>query len=184
LISLRTEKTSRPTLTVIGRICGGHGLDGELRIQPLTDFPERFLAMEFFRVFRPDGTEWGILHPVRFRYLEGKGLILAKTGEIHDRTAADELKGALVKVQPEERVSLPEGHYWIDDLIGLHVRDGATGESLGVIEEVLQTGSNDCYMVRTPDGKLKALPAIREVVREVDLESKVMTVALMEGLWD
>lgn len=171
-------------MTVIGRICGGHGLEGELRIQPLTDFPERFLEMEHFRVFRSDGTEWGVLHPVCFRFLEGKGLILAKTAEIRDRTSADQLKGTLVKVPPEERVSLPEGHYWIDDLLGLDVQDEATGENLGVIEEVLQTGSNDCYMVRTPEGKIKALPAIREVVRKVDLEKGTVTVALMEGLWD
>lgn len=181
---MKTEKASPRSMTVIGKICGGHGLDGELRIQPLTDFPERFIEMELFRVFRPDGTEWGVLHPIRFRFLEGKGLILAKTGEINDRTAADLLKGTLIKVTQDERVSLPDGYYWIDDLIGMEVRDGATGESLGVVEEVLQTGSNDCYMVRTPEGKLKALPAIREVVQEVDLESKTVIVALMEGLWE
>lgn len=181
---MKTEKGRLRAMTVIGRICGGHGLEGELRIQPLTDFPERFLDMESFRIFRADGEEWGVLHPVRFRFLEGKGLILAKTAEIHDRTSADQLKGTLVKVPPEERVSLPEGHYWIDDLLGLDVQDEATGENLGVIEEVLQTGSNDCYMVRTPEGKIKALPAIREVVRKVDLEKGTVTVALMEGLWD
>lgn len=181
---MKTERARPRTMTVIGRICGGHGLEGELRIQPLTDFPERFLEMEHFRVFRSDGTEWGVLHPVCFRFLEGKGLILAKTAEIRDRTSADLLKGTLIKVTPEERVPLPEGYYWIDDLLGMEVRDGATGESLGVVEEVLQTGSNDCYMVRTPEGKLKALPAIREVVHEVNLESKIVVVALMEGLWE
>lgn len=181
---MRTEKGDRSEMIAIGRICGGHGLDGELRIQPLTDFPERFVGMERLRLFRADGSEWRVLHPTRFRFLEGKGLLLAMTEEITDRTAADLLKGALVKVPPEERVALPEGQYWIDDLLGLAVRDEATGEELGVIEEVLPTGSNDCYMIRTPGGRLKPLPAIRDVVRKVDLESRTMSVSLMEGLWD
>lgn len=181
---MRTEEQGQPEMITIGRICGGHGLSGELRIQPLTDFPERFLGMERFRLFHPDGKEWRELRPTRFRFLEGKGMLLATTAEILDRTAADLLRGALVKVTAEERIPLPEGRYWVDDLLGLEVRDEATGENLGIIEEVLPTGSNDCYMVRTPEGKLKALPAIREVVRKVDLEAKTMGVSLMEGLWD
>ncbi|MFA0888613.1 MAG: ribosome maturation factor RimM [Synergistales bacterium] len=181
---MRTEKCDRPQMIAIGRICGGHGLDGELRIQPLTDFPERFVGMERLRLFHPDGREWRDLHPTRFRLLEGKGLLLAMTEEITDRTAADLLKGALVKVSPEERVALPEGQYWIDDLLGLVVRDEETGEKLGVVEEILQTGSNDCYMVRTSEGKLRPLPAIRDVVRKVDLEARTMSVSLLEGLWD
>jgi 16S rRNA processing protein RimM len=181
---LRTERSASPPMISIGRICGGHGLNGELRILPLTDFPERFLGMECLRLFHPDGKEWRELHPTRFRFLEGKGLLLVTTEEIADRTGADLLRGALVKVTTEERVPLPEGRFWIDDLLGLEVRDEATGENLGITEEVLQTGSNDCYMVRTPEGKLKALPAIREVIRKVDLEGRTMDVSLMEGLWD
>lgn len=181
---MRTERSASPQMISIGRICGGHGLNGELRVLPLTDFPERFLGMERLRLFHPDGKEWRELRPTRFRFLEGKGLLLVTTEEIVDRTGADLLRGALVKVTAEERVPLPEGRYWIDDLLGLEVRDEATGESLGVIEEVLQTGSNDCYMVRTPEGKLVALPAIREVIRKVDLEGRTMDVLLMEGLWD
>lgn len=181
---MKTERGASPQMISIGRICGGHGLNGELRILPLTDFPERFLGMDSLRLFHPDGKEWRELCPTRFRFLEGKGLLLVTTEEIVDRTSADLLKGALVKVTAEERIPLPEGRYWIDDLMGLDVRDEATGESLGVIEEVLQTGSNDCYMVRTPERKLKALPAIREVIRKVDLEGRTMEVSLMDGLWD
>lgn len=155
-----------------------------MRILPLTDFPERFLDMGTLRLFHPDGREWCELRPTGFRFLEGKGLLLARTAEVTDRTSADLLRGALVKVPLEERVPLPEGRYWIDDLLGLAVRDTLTGEHLGKVEEILQTGSNDCYMVRTPEGKLKALPAIKEVVREIDLAGGVMQVNLLEGLWD
>ena len=181
---MRNSPGDRQEMTVIGRVCGGHALGGELRILPLTDFPERFLNMETLRLFHPDGGAWCELRPTGFRFLEGKGLILVKTAEVTDRTSADLLKGALVKVPLEERVPLPDGRYWIDDLLGLDVRDIVTGEILGKVEEVLQTGSNDCYMVRTPEGKLKALPAIKEVVREIDLACGVMQVKLLEGLWD
>jgi len=181
---LSSKPGDRQEMTVIGRVCGEHALGGELRILPLTDFPERFLDMGTLRLFHPDGREWCELRPTGFRFLEGKGLLLARTAEVTDRTSADLLKGALVKVPLEERVLLPEGHYWIDDLLGLDVRDTLTGEHLGKVEEVLQTGSNDCYMVRTPEGKLRALPAIKEVVREIDLAGGVMQVNLLEGLWD
>jgi len=181
---LRNKPVDRQEMTVIGRVCGGHALGGELRILPLTDFPERFLDMERLKLFHPDGRAWCELSPTGFRFLEGKGMLLVRTAEVTDRTSADLLRGALVKVPQEERVPLPEGRYWIDDLLGLDVRDALTGDLLGNVEEVLQTGSNDCYMVRTPEGKLRALPAIKEVVREIDLARGVMQVNLLEGLWD
>ncbi len=181
---MRTERQAHKDMVEIGRVCGGHGLNGELRIMPLTDFPERFLEMKSLRLFRPGGEEACVLHPTHFRLLEGKGMLLVTTVEITDRTGADLLKGTLVKVKPDERVPLPEGRYWIDDLVGLNVVDQSTRETLGIIEEVLQTGSNDCYMVRANDGKLKALPAIKEVVRKIDLESCLVEVSLIEGLWD
>ncbi len=182
---MRTESgTPSGKKVTIGRICGGHGLQGELRIQPLTDFPERFLKMGQLELFHPDGRAWKVLHPDHFRALEGKGLLLVMTTEVKTRDDADELKGALIRIAAEDRVPLPEGRFWIDDLLGMTVRDEDSKVELGVIEEVLPTGSNDCYMVRTPEGGLKALPAIAEVVRNVDLQGHVMEVHLLEGLWD
>ena len=84
----------------------------------------------------------------------------------------------------KERVPLEEDCYWIDDLLGLRVVEQDTGRDLGRLENVISTGSNDVYGVRTPDGALKMLPAIADVVRKVDLEAGTMTVVLLEGLWD
>jgi 16S rRNA processing protein RimM len=87
-------------------------------------------------------------------------------------------------VAPEDRVPLEEGVYWIDDIIGLEVVEDETDAVLGVVEDVMPTGSNDVYEVRTPDGVLKMIPATGEVIRKVDLEARQIRVHLLEGLWD
>lgn len=115
---------------------------------------------------------------------EGKGQILVSVEGVMDRDAAEALAGYLVTVDPEERVELPEGEYWIDSLIGLEVRDVESDATLGMIEDVLTTTSNDVYRVRTPNGELKLIPAVGEVVREIDLTTGLMRIHVIEGLLD
>jgi 16S rRNA processing protein RimM len=118
------------------------------------------------------------------RFHDGKGQILVTAEGVNDRDAAESLRGRAITVAPEERVELPDGEYWIDSLIGLDVIESASGERLGKIEEVMNTGSNDVYMVRASGGELKLIPAIADVVEEISLERGEMRVNLPEGLWD
>jgi len=168
---------------LIGTIVGAHGVKGTLRVHPLTDFPERFLGMKKLHIEKP-GKPPRELEVLNASNHEGKGQILVSVSGITDRDRAEELSGWRITVAPEERVELPEGEYWIDSLIGMSVIDERSDEHLGKIEDVLSTGSSDLYQVRTPDGAMKILPAIEEVVREIDLEAGVMKVHLIEGLWD
>ena len=85
-------------------------------------------------------------------------------------------------VSKEERVELSEDEYWIDDIIGLKVIDNETGSELGLIEEVLETGSNDVYLIRTETGEVKPIPALAEAIVKVDTQNGVMLVTLPEGL--
>lgn len=186
---------------LVGRVVGAHGIKGTIRVHPLTDYPERFLEMERLyleRTGKPPKPP-KVLEVERVSSHEGKGQFLFTVRGVESREAAEALTGCLVTVAPEERVSLPEGEYWIDSLIGLEVRgrDASEDESvtpqlenlenlsdLGVIEDVMPTGSNDVYLVRTPDGAAKLIPAIADVVRKIDIEAGVMIVVLPEGLWD
>lgn len=168
---------------MIGRIVGAHGVRGTIRVHPLTDYPERFMEMKQLYIERP-GKPPRVLEVLHVTSHDGKGQFLFAVDGITDRDQADALRGYLVTVSPEERVELPEGEYWIDSLIGLSVLDADSGEHLGKIEDVMSTGSNDVYQVMTPEGSRKMVPAIADVVAEIDLEGKVMRIHVMEGLWD
>lgn len=167
----------------VGRIVGAHGVKGVIRVHPLTDYPERFLDMRELYVERA-GKPHRLLEVLDVAPHAGKGQFLFTVAGVTDRDAAEALNGWVVTVAPDERVELPEGEYWIDSLIGLAVFDADSGERLGEVEDVLATGSNDVYQVRTPEGSLKMVPAIADVVREIDLESGTMKIFVMEGLWD
>jgi len=166
----------------VGRILGAHGIRGELRLLPLTDFPDRFLTMKSLCLYRPDGAFLREAALEKIRRHEAKGTFLVSLEGIVDRDGAESLKGALVQINPEERSALPEGSYWIDDILGLEVFDEA-GTRLGAIVEILPTGSNDVYLVEGEEGR-RPLPAIAEVIRSVDLENRRLTVRIPEGLWD
>ena len=97
---------------------------------------------------------------------------------------AELYRGSVITVSDDDRVELPDDEYWIDDMIGLSVVEFGTERELGTLEEIMFTGSNDVYMVKSPEGTLRPLPAIGEVINEVDIEAGIITVSIPEGLWD
>lgn len=160
----------------IGRIVRAHGLRGEVSAVVLTEFPERF-----------DTTEWVYLgnefEATAYRlesYRWHKTNVLLKLEGVNDRTQADTLRGQLVQVPIEEAIPLPEGTYYLYQLIGLQVKS-TTGELLGTITQVLETGANDVYLVRSEDREL-LLPAIPDVIKQIDIDSGVMVVHVIDGL--
>lgn len=90
---------------------------------------------------------------------------------------AEQLRGMLVEVPEEESVDLPSGHYFWHQIIGLRVVT-LEGEELGTVDDILETGSNDVYVVHN-GGEELLIPAIKDVVRSIDLEGGVMTVQLL-----
>lgn len=162
-----------PWSLIIGQVASTHGYQGEVKVEPLTDFPERFRDLERVCLQFPDGRESVLA--VQSARLAGSRVIL-KFKQYESREAAAELKGALLKVKPSMAVQLPEGHYFFHQIIGLSVVT-TRGEELGKITEVLHTGANDVYVT---DQAL--IPATKEIVRKIDLEAGIMTVEHMEGL--
>jgi 16S rRNA processing protein RimM len=157
-------------------------LKGAVRICPLTDYPERFAEMKKLRVDIGDThSEFELLN---VSYMGSGDRILVSLSGIDSREKAKALVGGLISISPEERVSLPDDEYWTDDIIGMEAVDYESGELLGRIEDIIPTGGGDVYAVRTLDGELKLLPAIAEVVRDIDIDKRTMKITLIDGLWD
>lgn len=156
---------------VIGRVGAAHGIRGELRIIPLTDFPERFAALREVMV----GDE--LLH-IESVKPQGKNFLM-RFREYTVREDAQKLTGRLLTVARAEAAPLDEGEYYVFDIVGLTVYDEENNE-LGTVENVLRTGSNDVYAVRSEDGREILIPALRKVVRTIDVPNGRMTVRLSE----
>lgn len=166
---------------IIGEITRPHGVQGAVRVTMHTDYPHRFDSLAEVWVGRDDAE------PRRMDFtLAGrqKKQIICSLGGIESREAAEKLRGMLLMIPREEAAQLPPGHYYIFDLVGLAVYT-VNGEYLGRLKEVLQPGANDVYVVEAAaSGKDILLPAIQDVILDVDLSRGRMSVRLLPGLLD
>lgn len=150
-------------LFTIGQIVAPHGVRGDVRIYPDTDFPERFLKMKYGYI---GGRRYKVM-AARFH----KRVVLMKFAGVDDRNSAELLVQQALQVPREELMPLPKGMYYIFDIIGASVYD-TQNAYLGVLTEVLKTGSNDVYVVTDDDGQEQLFAAIPSVVKEIDIEHK------------
>jgi 16S rRNA processing protein RimM len=148
-------------------VLGPFGLHGELKVQSLTDNPKRFA---------PKSKLWFGAQPVTVvKAREAQGHVYLTLKGFADRTSVDRFRHAIVQVPEGDLPPLPEGEYYRFQLVGLDVFS-LDGARLGVVEEVLETGANDVYRVRKPDGSEILIPALTHVVMEVDLTAKRIVV--------
>jgi 16S rRNA processing protein RimM len=161
----------------IGTIAGAFGLHGDLKVQPLTDFPERFEHTSTVYV----GTARAARRVTSAR-LHGRLVILHLEG-IETATDAAKLRGQQLAIPAGELVALPRDSYYLHDLIGLRVLH-VDGTPLGAVADVITGGGNDLFVVRTPQGGEVLLPAVKEFVRSVDLADGVIRIAPIPGLFD
>lgn len=163
----------------IGRIIGAHSLRGEVKIELHTDFPERFAPDTEVLI----GQELRELLIVDAR--PHKQHLLVRFKGVNNRNAVEELSGQWIFVAETDAVQLDEDTYWVHEIVGMAVST-EEGLALGVIDEVIFTGANDVYVVKTPPtvnhGKDLLIPAIADVVQSVDLANNVMTVRLLPGM--
>lgn len=153
----------------IGVIVKAQGIRGEVKVQPLTDDPRRFTALE--TVYLDDrGTRSLQVQSAR----AAAGWAYLKIAGVDDRDAAETLRGTRLYVDRAHAVSLEADTYFVVDLIGCDVVD-LSGARVGEIADVLQPGGNDVYVVKGPGGE-RLIPAIRQVVRAVDVAAGVVTV--------
>lgn len=165
------------TMFTVGRIVNTHGVKGELKVMPTTDDPKRFEKLKSVFVERKTMESYEI-QSVRYH----KDFVLLKLKGIEDMNAAELLKGSVLKIDRKDSLPLKKDEYYISDLFGLKV---FTEEEryLGELIDIIETGSNDVYVVKKEDReKDLLLPAIKQVIKNVDIEEQKMIVHLLEGL--
>ena len=163
----------------IGRITGAHGIRGEVKVESLTDFPQRFTPGH--RVYLGAGPDDAGARPAAITAARPhKGAMLVKLDVVPDRNAAELLRDRYLLIPEAEAMPLGEHENYAHDLVGLRVETEA-GEVLGELTEILFTRANDVYVVTGPGGEV-LVPALRNVVLAVDLPAHRMVVALPAGL--
>ena len=160
-------------------IANTHGIRGEVKVFPTTDEKERFKDLK--KVILDMGKEQKVLEIQSVRFF--KNLVILKFKGIDNINDIEMYKGKDLLVTREDAVPLEEGEYFIADLLDLDVYSDED-EKIGVLYDVMQTGANDVYVVKTEEGKEILLPAIDECILDIDLEESRMTVHIMEGLLD
>lgn len=155
----------------IGQIINTHGLKGELKIFPLTDDLRRFRKLKSVYI---DGN---IMQIVWCKLQTDK--VILKIENIDTIEEAMKYRSKYLQVTREEAIPLKEGSFFITDLIGCNVFD-ETGNSLGIISDIIQTGSNDVYWIKQPKELL--IPALKEIVTGIDVKNKKIIIKPVE-LW-
>jgi len=163
----------------VGVISSTHGIRGEVKVYPTTDDPERFLDLD--EVILDTGREHKILEIEGVKFFKNQ-VILKFKGYDNINDIEKYLKKDLL-VDREHAVELGENENFIADLIDMEVVTDE-GKVLGMLTDVIETGANDVYAVKTPEGKEILLPAIRDCILDVNVDEKRMTVHVMEGLLD
>lgn len=161
----------------LGQIVNVKGLKGEVKVNSFTDDNTKFERIQkVFLKQKENLTEYEI---EKVGY--AKNQVIIKFKGINSIEEAEFLRNSYIVVDRKIFGELPEGVYYIADLIGLDVFT-ESNEYLGKVDDIFSTGSNDVYVVKDELGKQKLLPGIDEVIKQIDLESGKIIVNLIEGL--
>lgn len=162
--------------TIIGQIINTHGIKGELKVYPLTNDINRFDKLKSAYL----GTDKIPVKIMGVKY--HKGIVILRLKEFNDINEVIKFKSQYIYVDDENKVELPNDNYFISDLIGCKVID-TENNPIGVIKDVLQGYSNDVYVIWDDSNKKEyLLPAVKEFVKQVDIEDKLIIVDPIEGM--
>ncbi len=163
----------------IGKIVAPFGIRGELKVRSFTDIPDRFVTLD--TVYLNPGYASYTIEGVR--PYKGEDMHLLKLRGIDDATAAETVRGSAICVPLSALPQLPPNSYYQHDIVGLQVFNLA-GTLIGVIDDIMFTGGNDVYIINAPNGKQILVPAIKDVVKQIDLIRQVMYIDPIKGLLD
>ncbi len=165
-------RLSEPEYVTIGQILAPWGIKGKLKVEIVTDFPQRFTPCSKIYINQQpmtiDSTEWH------------KGKAIIKLSTIDSIEDAQRLRGQPIEIHRSQLQPLPEGQYYHFQLIGLEVQT-SQGELLGNITEILTAESNDIYVVSGNRGEI-LIPAIEDVVKSIDLNKGRIVIKPIQGL--
>jgi len=170
---------SKTEWATIGKVVALFGVHGELKVYSLSDVPNRFVSLKAVYVLSPEPVRYVITNVRPFK----GDFVLLKFAGIDDATIADTLRNAQLVIPSDQLAKLPPDSYYQHDILGLQVY---TGENrlVGTIVDILVTGSNDVYVVKGAEGQQFLIPAIKEVIKQVDLIRRMMYIEPMKGLLD
>lgn len=168
------EKSNR---LEVGKIVNTHGLRGEVKVVSWTDYPEVFEDIE--KVYSESSGERLDIRNIKYQ----KNNLIIKFAQIDSIEAAEKYKNTVLLADREDLGVLEDGVYYIADLIGCKV---ITDDEriIGNISDVINTGSNDIYEVSREGMKKLLIPVIDDVIKNVDIDNKIVTVHLIDGLED
>lgn len=177
--SRRDDPASR-SFVLVGRLAGGHGVKGELRLECFAEGPETLIGVTRLRVEgeRPDAPD--LLLDVQSLAPAGDRVRLRLAG-VDSRDAAEALRGRQVWADKGELEALGEGEHYGHELIGCAL-EGEDGAALGRVRDVWRTGAPDVLVVEAPDGRELLVPAA--LLREVDVPARRAVVEVLPGLLD
>lgn len=166
----------------VGRIVNTHGFQGEVRILSTTDFEDqRFAVGNKLAAFKKEDKKptWVTIESVR----RHKNFILLTFEGMHNINLVEPFKEGMLKVTKDQMKEdlLEENEYFYHDIIGCSVVS-EEGETIGDIKDILETGANDVWVVKGAKGKEHYIPYIEDIVKDINIAEKVITIHVMEGL--
>jgi len=176
LPKMKGSPTGEPLFLAVGQLRRPHGVRGEIRMEVLTDFPER-LTPGMTVYVGPRRI------PLRIKHIRWQNEVMLISFEgYEDRDRVGLLRNMVVAVPADEAPPLPENEFYYHEILGLRVVTD-DGRELGVVAEIMETGANDVFVVQPEGGGAEILlPDIDDVVLEIDTDRGVMTVHLLPGL--
>ena len=162
---------------LIGQIVNVHGIKGEVKVYPYTDDVE-YLSNKLKKVFLDERLKETFKAACRAQ----KGMLLMCISGIDSVEKAEALRNKYIYISDDTLDKLEEDNYYVKDLIGCDIIDIKNDEILGKLDYIFNTGANDVYEVTTTSNTKVYLPAIKQVIKKVDIKSRKIYVEIMEGL--
>ena len=163
----------------VGVIASTHGLQGEVNVFPTTEDPNRFKKLKKVTLHTQRGEELELeVQSARFF----KKFVIVKFKQFNNINEVEKFRGCELTIDRKDAIKLEAGEYYCADLIGLNIVD-EDGNELGILTEILQTGANDVYEMTKKDSEEKIyIPAIKDCVKEIDIEGRKIVIHVMDGL--
>ena len=159
----------------IGKIVNTVGLKGEVKVYNYSDSIEIYETIESIYV----EDRLTVIENVRAQ----KNMVILKLEGADDRNASEALRGKELYITEDDLPELPEGQYYVRDLIGMSVTE-EDGNLLGHVTDVLQNTAQDIFEVESENGKKLLIPKVDQFVLDIDAEKREITVRLIEGMLD
>lgn len=161
----------------VGQIVNTFGVKGLLKVKTFTDNIKRFEELKTVYICKKNELQKVEIEEVKYH----KDMVLLKVKGIDNLNEAEKYKGLFLKIDRKDAKKLPEGTYFIADLLGLEVYTDE-GVLLGKVDDIFNNGANDVYVVKDELGKQLLLPGTKEVLKQIDLDNEKIIVHLLKGL--